>query len=57
VWASLEANELCKDFLDRICRFLGWHWSDNPDGTVDIEVKGSIFTTTPNVLILADHLG
>lgn len=62
VWAKpsdyyLYDRETSRQFLDRVCRFLDWQYRVNPDFSVDVELRGSLFATTPSVVVIAEHLG
>jgi hypothetical protein len=57
IWASTTGFESSRTFLDRVSRVLNWEYRVNADRTVDISDDGSIFQTTPSVLVLPDHWG
>lgn len=53
VWAArIDHTEVPRVFLDRVCRFLDWQYRVKPDGTIDIGTRGSLFTTTPTLLVV-----
>jgi hypothetical protein len=57
IWAETTGFESSRTFIDRVARVLNWEYRVNADGTFDISDDGSIFQTTPSVLVLPDHWG
>ncbi len=57
VWATATGTESSRAFLDRVCRFLGWKYRVNANGTFDICDDDSLFVTTPSVVVLPDYFG
>ena len=57
IWAEATGFESSRTFLGRVCWAYNYEYRVNADGTFDICDDGSIFNTTPSVLVLPDHWG
>lgn len=55
VWASSTTAipvNLTRVWLDELCRFLGWYYRCNADGSIDIDDSTALFVSSPTMIVV-----